>query len=322
METIVKRRGRPPKKATTPKEKSVATVQESRLTRKRKQSGKVNSVKKQHRCKECHNSFGTKSSLTLHMHTHNGVKSFTCKICGSTYAKQSTLRTHMRSHVRGANGQEHVCSVCNKTFAHSQNLRMHMNRHTGSRPYKCKDVKCDAAFADAGTLRRHRITVHSNNTPYKCKQCDAKFKRKDYLETHLRRIDHKGPAHKPAKSPKKNKVVVSYSCEECSAKFMQRRDFVKHVKRVHPSIGPPESNMKLEPAELNDGSEEDIGSDPSSRKDPYVCEQCNGEFDHRRDLRRHIKVIHGSEWLYICDICEIAFKHKGHLQKHNAIHSS
>uniref|UniRef100_A0A673BUZ0 C2H2-type domain-containing protein n=1 Tax=Sphaeramia orbicularis TaxID=375764 RepID=A0A673BUZ0_9TELE len=99
----------------------------------RRQVGQKSTV---HRCPECGQTFGFKSSLKthmkvhsrpMHMVTHTGEKLFHCSVCGRGFSQKSALHSHTRIHT----GEKPFhCSVfCGKRFTLKGYLQKHMKTH-------------------------------------------------------------------------------------------------------------------------------------------------------------------------------------------------
>ena len=66
--------------------------------------------------------------------------------------------------------------------------------HEERRDHACP--QCDAAFGQAGDLRKHVRAVHEQRRDHACPHCNAAFGRADTLRRHLRTV-HKQPPPMP-----------------------------------------------------------------------------------------------------------------------------
>ncbi|EEH39484.2 hypothetical protein PAAG_08753 [Paracoccidioides lutzii Pb01] len=67
----------------------------------------------------------------------------------------------------------------------------HMDKH--DRPYKCTNPDCNRRFTQAGSMRRHLITIHQVNSKLRWthSDCDRSSSRKVDLKKHIHRIHTK-----------------------------------------------------------------------------------------------------------------------------------
>ena len=96
-----------------------------------------------------------------HMKCHTTARPFSCEVCGLTFKRKSSLRLHkLKNHEKKADKK---CSYCDKMFLCSNALHIHERRHTGYKPYKCAELRCDAAYVEKAKLTLHMKTVHGKD---------------------------------------------------------------------------------------------------------------------------------------------------------------
>ncbi|XP_065576106.1 zinc finger protein OZF-like isoform X2 [Artemia franciscana] len=109
-----------------------------------------------HECNTCKKIFSSKKYLGLHQRTHSGEILFDCKICGKTFINEKSRNIHLKKCVE----KPFECKICNKTFAYKHTRNFHLRIHSGEKPHKCH--VCNTKFNHKGNLKRHRISIHSD----------------------------------------------------------------------------------------------------------------------------------------------------------------
>ncbi|OXA53425.1 Zinc finger protein 62 [Folsomia candida] len=142
-----------------------------------------------------------------------------CYFCNKTWPRKTPsiirLSNHMRLHTIE---NPFKCSFsCKKSFKTYTKLVAHRSRHEkkGQKPWKC--TQCDASFKSKSILRSHVIDVHTTERPFKCTLCPSSYKRTSQLKLHLK--DH-DPFNR-------------YPCPKCSLILKTRRNLTLHVEKVH-----------------------------------------------------------------------------------------
>ncbi|XP_075989340.1 uncharacterized protein LOC142985194 isoform X1 [Anticarsia gemmatalis] len=89
-------------------------------------------------CGVCGKKFGSGSSLSDHMITHEQKRIFKCDICMKDFARKECYKTHCRIHT---GERPFKCNICETAFIHRQSLKFHVKRHHGADNTSTSDVK-------------------------------------------------------------------------------------------------------------------------------------------------------------------------------------
>ncbi|XP_026754944.2 zinc finger protein 502-like [Galleria mellonella] len=139
-------------------------------------------------CVTCGKSFTAKSTLMMHIKSHNGEKQFACPNCPKTYTRASYLRAHSLIHTGQERPKPFLCqqSGCERRFSTKHSLLVHIaHTHTTERPHKCNI--CFKGFATTSGLKIHRES-HSNKE-LNCSRCGKNFANKRLLQKHSKGHD-------------------------------------------------------------------------------------------------------------------------------------
>ncbi|XP_077494673.1 zinc finger protein 711-like [Amblyomma americanum] len=121
-----------------------------------------------HRCGYCSYSSDRKYHVFQHERIHTGERPFECPVCGQCFTVRCNLNTHLLV-------------------------------HSGEKPHECLD--CGERFSQAGSLMRHRTTMHfvcGKSALLTCPQCGKGFRRRRNLEKHT--LTHTGGPGRPTAS--------------------------------------------------------------------------------------------------------------------------
>ena len=239
-------------------------------------------------CVHCGKTFRSESQLLLHKPIHNDRKSFPCTKCSYTTYREANLREHMLD--KHSNFSEellkpHECEVCGLRFKSSSHLIRHLKVHNKDviKSYRLKCEYCDVSFAEKYNLKVHIENIHLRKPPqHICGVCNKGFYSKGDLQAHS--IIHQTDP-------------VVHQCSECDFTSKHNKSVIRHFKAKHEDI----SNIKIfkcpvcgkdfeSRAKLNRHSY--VHKDKSNR--PVKCPKCDYKCIEKSELKRHLKVVHGS----------------------------
>lgn len=214
----------------------------------------VHAIHKNYPCRDCQNSFKSKSRLAYHRkrkhpkaaklddvypcrvcervvygskaernshenqtHRDPETRQFSCPHCDQLYPNASFLENHMLKHTQR---KSHTCDVCGKAFSRLGHMEYHRSTHTDMKLFEC--YMCDGkAFKTVQSLKLHLNRMHTANRPgYPCEQCGKVFK--DTSDRRRHRWTHGG-------TPK------NFACEMCPKRFYERKALRFHM-RVHSKV--------------------------------------------------------------------------------------
>uniref|UniRef100_UPI00358E3615 uncharacterized protein n=1 Tax=Myxine glutinosa TaxID=7769 RepID=UPI00358E3615 len=248
-----------------------------------------------HKCKICLKSSSYSSSLTSHLHKHNGECPYKCTSCGKYFRQPSHLKSHMRIH----NGERpYKCTSCGKSFNQSSSLKSHMRIHNGERPHKC--TSCGKSFNQSYSLKSH-MRIHNGERPHKCTTCGKSFNQSSHLKSHM--LIHNG--ERP------------YKCTSCEKSFNHSSNLTRHM-RIHNDERPYKCTSCGKSFNRSSHLKSHMLIHNGER--PYKCTSCEKSFNHSSTLTRHMR-IHNDERPYKCTSCGKSFDHSATLARHMRIHN-
>lgn len=140
----------------------------------------------QFKCGFCNKIYKSRQSLKEHFrvaHSSNR-KLYVCVTCGKRYTARSSLMVHVKTH----NGEKpYACPYCPKSYTRPKYLKVHSLVHTGQerpRPFLCNYINCDRSFSTKNSLLVHIAHAHSTERPYKCTICQKGFATASGLNDH------------------------------------------------------------------------------------------------------------------------------------------
>ncbi|XP_071390339.1 zinc finger protein 131 isoform X1 [Centroberyx affinis] len=187
---------------------------------------------------------------------------FRCNKCDRSFKLYYHLKQHMKTHVSSLD-KPHVCSHCGKAYTREGALKQHINTFhfeaeelsRNQRPQKKVHVceYCEKHFDHFGHFKEH-LRKHTGEKPYECPDCHERFARNSTLKCHMAACQNGAGAKKGRKK--------LYECQVCSSVFNSWEQFKNHLVS-HTGVK------------------------------PNHCTMCDLWFTHPRDLKAHLKDIHG-----------------------------
>ena len=113
-------------------------------------------------------------------------------------AKEIILFAHSDSSLNPLKIKSLECSSCLKIFDNEKNLKIHIkivhdNKEKKKTLGRFTCPKCDRCYHHNKLLARHLKLECGVERKYVCIYCDQRFKRKDHLNSHLKRTHYKSP---------------------------------------------------------------------------------------------------------------------------------
>lgn len=160
---------------------------------------------------------------------------------------------------------------CSKVYTSTSGLRHHIDiKHKGIR-YRCD--QCDASFKQKHNMVTHVNATHKGQRPHKCDQCDQAFGHRSALTGHIKNI-HRG--------------LRPHQCGECDKKFAIKQDLKCHIKRVHQGIKDVCKECKREVSISIRGR--CLSCIPLEERRGYLrfCQRCLVQHTQRRDRQGNV----------------------------------
>ena len=179
-------------------------------------------------CDDCDKVFSSKAALRYHVDkTHGQRNELKCRECGKIFAMKQNLDVHMKSVHSFASVK---CTICHQSFTRQSNLTSHynyvhdvvdnylvMDDGIEIQYYECEECSFESRYEK--NLRKHILTVHSEERKFNCTECPYVSNRMDNLSMHIK-TQHSSTA-------------TIFACEECDYTSKYIQNVRKHVKKVH-----------------------------------------------------------------------------------------
>ncbi|TRY71984.1 hypothetical protein TCAL_03953 [Tigriopus californicus] len=254
-------------------------------------------------CRQCEQSFSSRSQLKAHQKIHSDDPRNQCNICDRICSNKTELSKHTLTHT---GDRPHPCDLCGKRFVQKSQANHHMRtvhaRQLGENPRKYDCPQCAKGFTSKSILLKH-IKIHTNERPYPCHVCGKAFVQKAHLHTHLLR--HTG--------------VKPFLCGDCGKCFTTQSNLREHIKthsgeqRKFPCPTCPLTYSN--PTDLKVHIRRHTG------EAPFQCGQCPKRFRARRHLVNHERTHTGAK-PFSCHNCHKTFTTPSGLGQHFKKHDT
>lgn len=176
----------------------------------------ISTVAPTHKCLVCKKTFQDVDTLKEHQAVH---KVYVCEVCGRGFLKKSYLQDHREAH---GTEKAYKCKFCGKSFKRRTVLVKHKRIHT--HPRQCICEYCGKRFNDNGTLKTHKLLLHTKERNFKCMICGQTFPLKPTLDKHIRR------------HLKRERGEKDFPCDKCEMKYRDKSSLNRHQLAKHSGI--------------------------------------------------------------------------------------
>lgn len=283
-----------------------------------------------HHCRQCTESFMTRSELLIHGRTHrkkgkisapvveeSEVKtlSLPCSLCSERFPTPVALVAHMQMHIGMDTGNRNMGSS-NISNLNQGPMPQSSSWEEGERSLSLTCKICSRLFDSMSSLQRH-IKVHATGRHvfYPCKICGKKFVSESTYKTHMATHASK-----------------SFHCDSCNKMFLNKESFKCHICENTEKQPCLKCGILLtEEQRLNHDCDDNISK---SLELPGRCNICSAVFSSVNARNSHMR-IHGNQMnlpsfkkitklsngMYKCNVCgKMATTQQGaasHTKTHN-----
>lgn len=191
------------------------------------------------------------------------------------------------------------CDMCSKKFYRKSSILCHMHIHLNIQPYNCPK-NCGKAFYSKTAMHLHTKFHHTKHHEYICEICAMKYKQRYLLLEHI--------------AAKHGGVRFKCTYEHCNNEYHSQSALKKHVDSIHESV--------LVACEFcGDNFRTGFSLyqhkrlNHSGRRFPCEFEGCVRTFATASKLKTHTKIHTGTKD-FICHICNASYHIKRNLGRH------
>ena len=284
---------------------------------------------KPHMCDICGKSFYRPDKLKQHIKIlHNedtdGSNQYTCDKCGISYKWKTSLRVHMETHQK-----YHMCTLCEKVFIGRPAMKKHMQKeHQVSD--KCENLFicsiCSKELDSSMSLNNHLLSEHGKSNDIHCTQCEdeQRFASPLMLNIHMTEHHNFNPMeHSGGKLEIKHDTVQikdktvekMYRCDTCGLFLKSTRTLHDHTRQKHQKETHTHFCDECDWSTFEGSRLKKHKSTMHVAKN-FKCDKCPLAFKNVATLRNHVKVVHDKILPYQCSVCAKQFQQKHRLEAH------
>lgn len=237
-------------------------------------------------CQGCHKEFQDSDAKMSHSHfcaKKHLIQVNFCRKCKQQFPAYPKFVSHVKKvHHGDGIDLKYMCHLCSSTFERPTQLELHVIKHKDPKPYKC--AHCDAEYKGRHGLETHLIRMHFRHEARNvCNVCQppALFGSNEQYKTHLNVVHFTNSKEKQ-------------ECPYCK-KQIRKLGLAHHIRQQHTNTG---------------------------HKEKFECPNCNKIFFNKKGLEIH-SVIHLPEdqRQFRCRFCGRSFNFKQHLIAHERSHT-
>jgi hypothetical protein len=132
--------------------------------------------------------------------------------CGKKFKSKYQFAKHKQS--RHSADALQTCPLC---FKEVRGLKTHQRYVHGEKTVTCIYAGCNKLFITKSNMKEHYTTVHCDIKRFTCQYCNAPYKSRMHLKTHIY----------------KNHLFKSIQCELCPTLLSSKSYYDKHIKSSH-----------------------------------------------------------------------------------------